>query len=91
MDALGSSQSYQKILKEIQLEKEYMHVCSNLQWKLYGKMYSSILNCLLLTDKRIWLLVWAQACVQFSVAVFWILWAPTIVVRSSLLFEYNKG
>ncbi|KAI3503032.1 hypothetical protein L1887_31467 [Cichorium endivia] len=30
-------------------------------------------------DKRIWLLGWAQSCVHFSVAVFWILWAPTIV------------
>uniref|UniRef100_A0A5B7AGD5 Putative molybdate-anion transporter-like isoform X1 n=1 Tax=Davidia involucrata TaxID=16924 RepID=A0A5B7AGD5_DAVIN len=30
-------------------------------------------------DKRIWLLAWAQACVQFSIAVFWILWSPTIV------------
>ncbi|KAL8528779.1 hypothetical protein ACS0TY_006297 [Phlomoides rotata] len=31
------------------------------------------------SDKRIWLLSWAQTCVQFSVAAFWILWAPTIV------------
>ncbi|KAL6512843.1 hypothetical protein OROHE_019633 [Orobanche hederae] len=30
-------------------------------------------------DKRIWLLSWTQSCVHFSVAVFWILWAPTIV------------
>ncbi|KAL4568768.1 hypothetical protein LXL04_024383 [Taraxacum kok-saghyz] len=30
-------------------------------------------------DKRIWLLGWAQSCVHFSVAAFWILWAPTIV------------
>ncbi|KAJ4714756.1 Molybdate-anion transporter like [Melia azedarach] len=30
-------------------------------------------------DKRIWLLVWAQACLQFSIALFWILWAPTLV------------
>lgn len=30
-------------------------------------------------DKRIWLLAWAQSCAHFSVAVFWILWAPTIV------------
>lgn len=32
-----------------------------------------------MTDKRIWLLAWAQASLHFSVAVFWILWAPTIV------------
>ncbi|KAL0377864.1 UNVERIFIED_CONTAM: hypothetical protein Sradi_3091900 [Sesamum radiatum] len=31
------------------------------------------------SDKRIWLLSWAQACIHFSVATFWILWAPTIV------------
>lgn len=30
-------------------------------------------------DKRILLLSWAQSCVQFAVAAFWILWAPTIV------------
>ncbi|KAL2906396.1 Molybdate-anion transporter [Bienertia sinuspersici] len=30
-------------------------------------------------DKRIWLLGCAQACLHFSVAVFWILWASTIV------------
>ncbi|KAH7846148.1 hypothetical protein Vadar_010476 [Vaccinium darrowii] len=30
-------------------------------------------------DKRVWILAWAQACIQFSVAVFWILWAPTVV------------
>ncbi|KAA8531597.1 hypothetical protein F0562_006306 [Nyssa sinensis] len=30
-------------------------------------------------DNRIWLLAWAQACVHFSIAVFWILWSPTIV------------
>ncbi|XP_044504040.1 molybdate-anion transporter-like isoform X2 [Mangifera indica] len=29
--------------------------------------------------KRIWLLIWAQACLQLSIAVFWILWAPTLV------------
>ncbi|KAG8373859.1 hypothetical protein BUALT_Bualt11G0069000 [Buddleja alternifolia] len=32
-----------------------------------------------INDKRIWLLSWAQACVHFSIAAFWILWAPTIV------------
>lgn len=34
----------------------------------------------LLADKRIWLLAYAQASVHFSVAIFWILWAPTLVV-----------
>ncbi|KAF5961067.1 hypothetical protein HYC85_002276 [Camellia sinensis] len=31
------------------------------------------------SQTAVWLLAWAQACVQFSIAVFWILWAPTIV------------
>ncbi|KAK9670296.1 hypothetical protein RND81_13G192200 [Saponaria officinalis] len=31
------------------------------------------------SDKRIWFLGCAQACLHFSVAVFWILWAPTLV------------
>ncbi|GAB2279608.1 hypothetical protein Dimus_014251 [Dionaea muscipula] len=30
-------------------------------------------------DRRIWLLSCAQACLHFSIGVFWILWAPTIV------------
>lgn len=33
----------------------------------------------ILGDKRIWLLAFAQACLRFSVVVFWILWAPTVV------------
>ncbi|KAK9678485.1 hypothetical protein RND81_11G214600 [Saponaria officinalis] len=31
------------------------------------------------SDKRIWFLGCAQACLHFSVAVFWILWASTLV------------
>ncbi|KAL3526860.1 hypothetical protein ACH5RR_011516 [Cinchona calisaya] len=31
------------------------------------------------SDKRVWMLSWSQACVHFSIAVFWILWAPTVV------------
>ncbi|KAL9229814.1 hypothetical protein vseg_005243 [Gypsophila vaccaria] len=31
------------------------------------------------SDKRVWVLGCAQACLHFSVAVFWILWAPTLV------------
>ncbi|XP_019421978.1 PREDICTED: molybdate-anion transporter-like [Lupinus angustifolius] len=30
-------------------------------------------------DKRIWLLAWAQTCLHFSIGIFWILWAPTVV------------
>lgn len=43
------------------------------------KHYRHSLWTYILADKRIWLLSWSQACVHFSVAVFWILWAPTIV------------
>ncbi|KAF3440852.1 hypothetical protein FNV43_RR19138 [Rhamnella rubrinervis] len=39
-------------------------------------------------DKRIWLLGWAQACLHFSIAVFWILWAPTLVADGR---EVNLG
>lgn len=31
------------------------------------------------SDKRVWMLSWSQACVHLSIAVFWVLWAPTIV------------
>lgn len=30
-------------------------------------------------DKHVLVLAWAQACLQFSATVFWVLWAPTIV------------
>lgn len=33
----------------------------------------------ILTDKKVWLLAWAQTSIHFSMSVFWILWAPTIV------------
>ncbi|CAM8985728.1 unnamed protein product [Rhodiola kirilowii] len=39
-------------------------------------------------DRRILLLVCVQACLQFSVAVFWILWAPTLVADGR---EINLG
>ncbi|MQM10222.1 hypothetical protein Taro_043112 [Colocasia esculenta] len=35
----------------------------------------------ILNDKRIWLLACAQACIHFSMSIFWILWAPTIVIH----------
>ncbi|KAJ0490190.1 putative molybdate-anion transporter, MFS transporter superfamily [Helianthus annuus] len=52
------------------------------------KDYRISLNTHIFSDKRIWLLGWAQSCVQFSVAVFWILWAPTIVADGR---EVNLG
>lgn len=47
-------------------------------------------------DKRIWLLACAQACIHFSIAVFWILWAPTLVadgreVHLGLIFPCLLG
>ncbi|XVF15458.1 hypothetical protein REPUB_Repub09cG0155300 [Reevesia pubescens] len=33
----------------------------------------------ILGDRRIWLLACAQTCLHFSIVVFWILWAPTLV------------
>ncbi|CAL8164743.1 unnamed protein product [Prunus armeniaca] len=47
--------------------------------KVALKEYRASFSTYVFGDKRIWLLVWAQACLHFSVAVFWILWAPTIV------------
>ncbi|KAH6796586.1 Major facilitator superfamily protein [Perilla frutescens var. hirtella] len=49
-----------------------------------------------ISDKRIWLLSWAQSCVHFSVAAFWILWAPSIVadgreVASGLIYPCFLG
>ncbi|MCD7463622.1 hypothetical protein HAX54_050959 [Datura stramonium] len=44
-----------------------------------SKDYQTKFHTYIFNDKRIWLLSWAQASVHFSIAVFWILWAPTIV------------
>ncbi|XP_059282588.1 uncharacterized protein LOC132036296 [Lycium ferocissimum] len=43
------------------------------------KDYQTKFHTYIFKDKRIWLLSWAQASVHFSIAIFWILWAPTIV------------
>lgn len=50
----------------------------------------------ILKDKRIWLLAWAQTSINFSMAVFWVLWAPTIVadgraVNLSLIYPCFLG
>ncbi|KAI3713020.1 hypothetical protein L1987_71590 [Smallanthus sonchifolius] len=52
------------------------------------KDYRISLNTHIFFDKRIWLLGWAQSCVHFSIAAFWILWAPTIVADGR---EVNLG
>ncbi|GMH06373.1 hypothetical protein Nepgr_008213 [Nepenthes gracilis] len=41
--------------------------------------YRASFTAYIFGDKQIWLLALAQACLHFSIAVFWILWAPTIV------------
>ncbi|KAK1273954.1 hypothetical protein QJS04_geneDACA012245 [Acorus gramineus] len=41
--------------------------------------YRAAFSALILSDKKIWLLAWAQTCLHFSVVIFWTLWAPTIV------------
>nr|CAD1827466.1 unnamed protein product [Ananas comosus var. bracteatus] len=41
--------------------------------------YRKSFSAHVLRDKKIWILVWAQASIHFSVMVFWFLWAPTIV------------
>ncbi|OMO56524.1 hypothetical protein CCACVL1_26485 [Corchorus capsularis] len=43
------------------------------------KDYRASFCACVLGDRRIWLVACAQACLCFSVAVFWILWAPTLV------------
>ncbi|KAL1224446.1 hypothetical protein V5N11_014407 [Cardamine amara subsp. amara] len=50
--------------------------------------YSAAFYAYVLVDKRIWFLGTSQACLQFSTAVFWILWAPTIVADGR---EVNLG
>ncbi|KAG4115137.1 hypothetical protein ERO13_D12G072900v2 [Gossypium hirsutum] len=42
------------------------------------KDYRMSFSVYILGDRRIWLLACAQACLHFSIAVFWILWAPTL-------------
>ncbi|XP_020573931.1 molybdate-anion transporter isoform X2 [Phalaenopsis equestris] len=41
--------------------------------------YQKSFTVRIFADKSIWMLGWAQASVHFSLSVFWILWAPTIV------------
>ncbi|TYG95177.1 hypothetical protein ES288_A11G247600v1 [Gossypium darwinii] len=43
------------------------------------KEYKVSFYSYILCDRRIWLLACAQACLHFSIVVFWILWAPTLV------------
>ncbi|KAL1073454.1 hypothetical protein V6Z11_D11G222700 [Gossypium hirsutum] len=43
------------------------------------KEYKVSFYSYILCDRRIWLLACAQSCLHFSIVVFWILWAPTLV------------
>lgn len=40
----------------------------------HGRSYSYFFD-----DRRIWLLACAQACLHFSISMFWILWTPILV------------
>lgn len=58
--------------------------------------YRKSFSAHILNDKRVWMLAWAQASVYFSMSIFWILWAPTIVadgreVRLSLIYPCFLG
>ncbi|XP_028796387.1 molybdate-anion transporter-like [Neltuma alba] len=60
------------------------------------KDYSVSFYAYILGDKRIWLLGWAQACLYFSIGIFWILWAPTVVadgreVHLGLIYPFFLG
>lgn len=52
------------------------------------KEYKMCFQTYIFGDKRIWLLGWAQACFHFSIAVFWIFWAPAVVADGR---EVNLG
>ncbi|RDY04964.1 Molybdate-anion transporter, partial [Mucuna pruriens] len=43
----------------------------------YAYIFGGKFTCF--SYKRIWLLAWAQTCLHFSIGIFWILWAPTVV------------
>ncbi|XP_039121011.1 uncharacterized protein LOC120257643 [Dioscorea cayenensis subsp. rotundata] len=58
--------------------------------------YTKSLSSLILNDKILWTLTLAQASIYFSMSVFWILWAPTIVadgrvVHLSLIYPCFLG
>ncbi|CAM6109941.1 unnamed protein product [Calypogeia fissa] len=49
-----------------------------------------------ITDKRVLLLGWTQACFDLSLAIFWLLWTPTMVsdgreIHSGVLYSYFMG
>ncbi|XP_042458761.1 molybdate-anion transporter-like [Zingiber officinale] len=58
--------------------------------------YKKSFSAHILKDKNILVLMWAQASIHFSMSVFWILWAPTIVadgreVNLSLIYPVLIG
>ncbi|XP_060195605.1 uncharacterized protein LOC132624881 isoform X2 [Lycium barbarum] len=50
------------------------------------KDYQTKFRTYIVGDKRVWLLSWTQATVHFSVAVFWFIWAPTVVADGREVF-----
>ncbi|KAF2295496.1 hypothetical protein GH714_033058 [Hevea brasiliensis] len=63
------------------ISKAWKETTQNAPIKDYGISYT-----LIFSDKRMWLLGFAHACLQFSIAVFWILWAPTLVADGRAVY-----
>ncbi|KAJ0964090.1 hypothetical protein J5N97_029212 [Dioscorea zingiberensis] len=80
------------ILSILYIKKEWSGFEQMSSIENYTKSFSShILN-----DKRLWTLALAQASIYFSMSIFWILWAPTIVadgreVHLSLIYPCFLG
>ncbi|KAK9097215.1 hypothetical protein Sjap_022712 [Stephania japonica] len=60
------------------------------------KEYKVAFSACILHDRRVWLLMCTQSCLQFSNSIFWILWAPIIVadgrgVHLGMLFPCWMG
>ncbi|KAK9165930.1 hypothetical protein Scep_001121 [Stephania cephalantha] len=60
------------------------------------KEYKVAFSACILHDRRVWLLMCTQSCLQFSISIFWILWAPIIVadgrgVHLGMLFPCWMG
>ncbi|CAK9144018.1 unnamed protein product [Ilex paraguariensis] len=72
----SSAALFLAIISVIYITQAWKEAPRTAEWKDYKtSFYVHIFG-----DKKILLLAWALACVQSSVAILWILWAPTIVV-----------
>ncbi|CAK9144020.1 unnamed protein product [Ilex paraguariensis] len=71
----SSAALFLAIISVIYITQAWKEAPRTAEWKDYKtSFYVHIFG-----DKKILLLAWALACVQSSVAILWILWAPTIV------------